>query len=52
MSETSCDIVDIFHVTVKQNKIENLLIIDLWGHSMNLIDDQLYIIGGVGRNSF
>ena len=24
----------------------------LWGHSINLIDNKLYIIGGIGRNSY
>ena len=52
-SETSiCENLDIYNVTVRELEIKDMLISDLWGHSMNLVKDQLYIIGGVGRNSF
>lgn len=46
------DTISHFSVTLKQNPIKDIIITDLWGHSMNLIQDQLFIIGGVGRNSF
>lgn len=25
---------------------------DLWGHSLNLVNGKIFIIGGVGRNSY
>ena len=25
---------------------------DLWGHSVNLVNNKIFIIGGVGRNSY
>lgn len=53
LSDTSsCDIIDIYNVSVREIEISDMLVTDLWGHSMNLVKDQLYIIGGVGRNSF
>ena len=53
LSDTSvCDIIDIYNVSVREIEIQDMLVSDLWGHSMNLVQDQLYIIGGVGRNSF
>lgn len=39
VSDTSCDIIDNFHVVLNERKITDMLVLDLWGHSMNLLDD-------------
>lgn len=37
-SETTCDIIETFSVEITEKKIKDILVIDLWGHSMNIID--------------
>lgn len=51
-SETSNESIETFNIVMRERQIKDILIMDLWGHSMNLVENQLYIIGGVGRNSF
>lgn len=36
---TTCEIIDVKNVTVREIEIEDMLVTDLWGHSMNLVKD-------------
>ena len=57
------DLLDEIETQPEQNKIskiakikkfvkEEMQTVDLWGHSMNIVNGYIYIIGGVGRNSY
>lgn len=37
---------------IKKIKLNDVGVFDLWGHSMNLLKGKLYVIGGLGRNSY